>query len=163
MEIRHARPEDAGIVLDYFKKLQSERLDTILRHETIPSLDEERAWLEARTGERGTALVCVDGKAVAGMLVAVRNPHPQLKHACSFGVGILEKYRNRGVGSKLIAALMDWAGKKGMKRLELSVMANNPAAKRLYKRLGFVVEGTKRDAVEVDGKYVDFIEMARQI
>jgi len=161
--IRQARPDDAGIVLDYFRMIQAERLGTILRHDRIPDLDEERAYIEARTGERGVALICLDEKAVAGMLVADRKQHPQLKHSCSFGIGILEKYRNQGVGTRLIAALMGWAGKRRLKRVELTVVASNTSAIRLYERLGFVTEGTKRGAVKVGRKYVDFIEMVKRI
>ncbi len=34
-------------------------------------------------------------------------------------------------------------------------MASNARAIRLYRRVGFVVEGRRREALRVDGRYVD--------
>jgi RimJ/RimL family protein N-acetyltransferase len=41
------------------------------------------------------------------------------------------------------------------------VFANNTAAAALYRKVGFVEEGTKRKAILIDGTYHDEIIMAR--
>ena len=46
-----------------------------------------------------------------------------------------------------------------MEKLELQVYASNVAARRLYERFGFVVEGTRVRARKLDGKYDDVILM----
>lgn len=46
-------------------------------------------------------------------------------------------------------------------RIELGVFATNTAAAALYRKVGFVEEGTKRMAILVDGTYHDEIFMAR--
>lgn len=40
-------------------------------------------------------------------------------------------------------------------------MACNPIAKKLYERNGFIVEGIKKNAMLVDGQFVDEYYMAR--
>jgi RimJ/RimL family protein N-acetyltransferase len=51
--------------------------------------------------------------------------------------------------------LEKWAAERQLYRLELTVMTHNERAIRLYRRLGFEIEGTKRDSLWVDGSYVD--------
>ena len=48
-----------------------------------------------------------------------------------------------------------------LSRLELTVYTDNEPAMRLYKKLGFVVEGTHRKYAFRDGVYVDAHCMAR--
>lgn len=48
-----------------------------------------------------------------------------------------------------------------MTRLELTVICENEAAKRLYLKSGFEIEGVKRKSVCVDGAYLDEYYMAR--
>jgi RimJ/RimL family protein N-acetyltransferase len=163
MEIRRATPEDAEIVLAYFVKLQTEGLKTILRHENVPSLDEERQWLRNFSGEEGVAFLCVAEGQVVGMLNANRNKHPQLSHRCKFGMGVLGTHRNQGLGSRLMEAVILWARQKNLRRLELSVMENNRDAQRFYERHGFVVEGRKTGAVLVEGQLRDVIEMVKPL
>ena len=43
----------------------------------------------------------------------------------------------------------------GLHRIELEVYAFNPRARRVYEKVGFVKEGTLRDALLWDGKWVD--------
>jgi len=47
----------------------------------------------------------------------------------------------------------------GLHRLGLVARADNRRALGVYQRLGFVAEGRERDAVWVDGRWVDFIHM----
>jgi RimJ/RimL family protein N-acetyltransferase len=163
MEIRQATPEDAEIALAFFIKLQEERLPTILRHEKIPTLEEEKKFLEGMSGEGGAAFFCLVENRIVGMVGANRNKHPQLRHRCEFGIGILKGYRNQGIGGRLVERLIHWAGENNLQRLELAVFENNPDAMRFYKRWGFTVEGRKSRAVQVDERFLDLIEMAREL
>ena len=49
---------------------------------------------------------------------------------------------------------------KGLSRLELNVFAHNEPARRLYHRLGFVEEGTSRNALFMGGNWIDVVNMA---
>ena len=49
----------------------------------------------------------------------------------------------------------------GLRRIELTVNADNYGAIHLYERFGFEIEGTKRGDILRDGALVDCLMMAR--
>lgn len=53
-----------------------------------------------------------------------------------------ERHRNHGIGTRLIATLAHMAMSRGVRQLEIGVDKTNPAARRLYERLGFVFHRT---------------------
>ena len=65
------------------------------------------------------------------------------------------------IGSKLFSELDIWAIENNITRLELSVICSNTIAKHLYEKNGFKVEGIKKNAMIIDGKYVDEFFMAK--
>ncbi|NOX64654.1 MAG: GNAT family N-acetyltransferase, partial [Chlorobi bacterium] len=46
-----------------------------------------------------------------------------------------------------------------LNRIQLHVAVNNPAGIKIYKRSGFVIEGTLREAMYHNNEYVDFYVM----
>jgi putative acetyltransferase len=71
-------------------------------------------------------------------------------------------YQGQGVGTALLAALLDLADNwLGLRRLELQVYTDNAAAVRLYETFGFLIEGTARQLALRGGVYVDAYSMAR--
>jgi PPOX class probable F420-dependent enzyme len=69
-------------------------------------------------------------------------------------IGVTPEARGRGVGTLLLAALVDEARRRSVPGLSLSVEDENPAA-RLYRRLGFVpadhVDGSTTMHLRLDG------------
>jgi RimJ/RimL family protein N-acetyltransferase len=77
-------------------------------------------------------------------------------------VAVHDDFRRCGIGSSLMAALVDLSDNwLNLKRLELTVYADNEPAIRLYRKFGFEVEGTRRADTFRDGQYVDSFAMAR--
>ena len=78
------------------------------------------------------------------------------------GLGVHDDYSGRGIGSALLAALID-TGERwlGLTRLQLTVFVDNRRAVALYERFGFAIEGTHRDYAFRDGALVDAHSMAR--
>ena len=84
------------------------------------------------------------------------------RHAGDLGVAVSAAHQGKGIGTALLAALIDLADNWiGLHRLELQVYAGNAAATRLYGKHGFQVEGTLRDYAWTDGAFVDALFMAR--
>ena len=52
------------------------------------------------------------------------------------------RYRNRGVGSALVAEFRSWAERQGAERISVTAYASNEAAIRFYARLGFLPKRT---------------------
>ena len=55
-----------------------------------------------------------------------------------------EAYRGKGLGTRLMAALLEEGRGCGMKEFTLEVRVSNQRAIRLYESLGFVQEGTRK-------------------
>jgi RimJ/RimL family protein N-acetyltransferase len=68
--------------------------------------------------------------------------------------------RNRGYGEQAVRLLLAFGFRDlNLHRIQLQVFASNEAALRLYEKTGFVQEGRLRQAVHIDGRYVDVIAM----
>lgn len=90
------------------------------------------------------------------------NGNHRMRHSGNIGIMIHKDYQNQGVGTALIAALIDVADKWLMLvRLELTVFEDNEKAIHLYEKFGFEKEGLKRFAAIREGKYENENLMAR--
>ncbi len=78
------------------------------------------------------------------------------RHA-EFGIGIGDKaYWGRGYGSDATRILMRYAfDELNLNRVELSVYDFNVRARSAYEKVGFVHEGTRRQAIFREGAYHD--------
>jgi len=65
-----------------------------------------------------------------------------------------------GFGEGLVRAALVHASRIGLERIELQVYSNNAAARALYLKAGFDVEGVRRRARKLDGRYDDLVLMA---
>ena len=84
------------------------------------------------------------------------------RHAMGMGISVCKSAQGQGVGSALMAALLDYADNWGqVLRVELTVYTDNAQAIRLYERFGFVREGVLRAYALRAGQYVDVLSMAR--
>jgi putative acetyltransferase len=108
-----------------------------------------------------TRLVAViDGKAI-GMIFLAREENRR-SHVGSIGMAVHDAYSGRGAGTALMAAVVDLADNwLNLKRLELSVYADNARAIALYERFGFEHEGLLRAYAWRNGQYADAATMAR--
>jgi GNAT superfamily N-acetyltransferase len=48
-----------------------------------------------------------------------------------------EAHRTTGIGRQLVTLVIEWFGARQIKRVELQVVAGNPAAIRFYRQLGW--------------------------
>lgn len=69
--------------------------------------------------------------------------------------------RGQGIGGLLIDAGIHEARRRGVAKLGLRVLSNNPGALRLYRHRGFEEEGRLRSELRrADGSYADDVWMA---
>jgi RimJ/RimL family protein N-acetyltransferase len=68
--------------------------------------------------------------------------------------------RGTGLARQLVEAVLDYAQDR-VELVQLSVIAGNVPAHRLYVALGFVAYGVEERALKVDGRYYDEVHMAR--
>jgi len=58
---------------------------------------------------------------------------------------VARKYRNLGIGSKMLRMVVRKLRSKGIKRISLTVKTSNRAAISLYKKIGFEVVRLSKD------------------
>lgn len=63
-------------------------------------------------------------------------------------VAVEPLHRKKGVGRKMLAALLDKLGKAGADAVTLEVRKSNEAAIALYESMGFVMEGIRKNFYE---------------
>ncbi|SCF16095.1 Protein N-acetyltransferase, RimJ/RimL family [Micromonospora coriariae] len=82
--------------------------------------------------------------------------------SCSFRIALFgRRFFGRGLGTEASRMILGHAFETvGVHRIELEVYAFNPRARRVYEKIGFVHEGTKRDALCWDGEWIDAHTMA---
>lgn len=56
---------------------------------------------------------------------------------CEFAIVVADEWQNRGIGAKLMNALISRAKSRGLKRIYGSVLKNNPGMLQFIKGLGF--------------------------
>ena len=77
---------------------------------------------------------------------------------CSYGIIMHKKYMGRGYACEASKILIKHAFEKmNMHRIEITSVADNKKATKLYKKLGAVEEGRKREAFYSKGKYRDLV------
>lgn len=125
-------------------------------------IEEQRKRIESLgKSQNSTILVVEKGNELIGYLIAVGGNAKRKRHSVYLVIGILEEYRGQGIGTKLFREIERWACEQKIHRLELTVVTQNKAGLSLYKKMGFEIEGTKRDSLFIDGKYVDEYYMSK--
>ena len=83
-------------------------------------------------------------------------------HKVEFGVGVLQAYWGYRIGGHLLQESIAWADSNDITKIALHVLETNEKATRLYKKLGFEIEGVlKNDKRLSDGTYYNTIVMGR--
>ncbi|KAH9480464.1 Spermidine N(1)-acetyltransferase [Psilocybe cubensis] len=78
----------------------------------------------------------------------------------NFGIGLVPDVWGQGYVSEVTEFLVDYAFKNlAIHRISLGVLDSNLGAIKLYKRIGCVEEGRKRQSNFFDGKWQDSIHM----
>ena len=156
--VRLLKPADALLYREIrleALQLSPEAFGSTFEHESAQSLEYFEGAL-ARTdifgafGETGIL-------GVAGYLTqaGAKQAHKGLL----WGMYVRPAARRGGVGRHLVAAVLDHARSR-VELLQLAVVSENEAARRLYGSLGFAAYGHEVHALKQNGRYYDEILMA---
>jgi putative acetyltransferase len=121
----------------------------------------QRKRLEETPAGRVVHLAAVIEGKLVGTAGLVRYEHRRA-HVGEIHMGVHDAYQGRGAGDALLAALLTMADRwLGLRRVELTVYADNARAIGLYEKHGFVREGLHRDFAFRDRVFIDALAMAR--
>ncbi|MCA0983946.1 GNAT family N-acetyltransferase [Halobacillus yeomjeoni] len=145
------------------KKLESES-DFLLYEEGERPVDGEKMKSMIRAFHHqpnSTILVAIHNGELVGHVMGMGGSAKRNKHVAHVVTGVLKEYHGRGIATELFTHLENWAREHEIHRLELTVMVHNFVALRLYEKVGFQIEGKKKEVLKVDGQWVDEYIMAK--
>lgn len=102
-----------------------------------------------------------DGERLVGIATFFVEPRVKTEHKGHvFGMYVTPQARGKGFAKALLTALIERVRTyPKIKKLILSVMTTQQAAKRLYTSLGFEVYGLEREALKLGDTYIDSEDM----
>lgn len=173
-ELVHLRPVEARDASRLWEALQDQetmRLTGTTRSFTEAEVSQWAATVSEHEGRYDFAMTSLmpakDGSVCDEMIgeIVINDIDPVTRSA-NMRLQSLPEYRGRGYGREAISLIQQFVFAPqpqglGFHRLSLDVLAINPRAKMLYESLGFVTEGTLRDAApDGDGGFCDVYIMS---
>ena len=162
--IRQAQPDDAGQILAHLRIVADEPNNGISLSSSseLTQTTKSRAEVirDALDSEDKMIFVAEVDDDIIGVLHCSNKPGGYA-HTYSLGITVRKQWRDQGIGTALLQNLMKW-GQQNPKchRLELQVFSDNPRAIHVYRKLGFIHEGIRKDAFYKDNKFLDLVYMA---
>jgi RimJ/RimL family protein N-acetyltransferase len=158
--IRAPNVADAEALHEYLKTLNDDAHPGLLRRSELPSIEQERDFIQRYLSGAGHLLFLVDDARILGCAELTLGKTPYRNHCAGLGINLAREARGKGHGTAMIAALHDWArAHPDVDRIQLEVFSTNPDALKLYERLGYVREGCRQGAIKRNGEFIDMIQM----
>ena len=164
MIIRPAVLADIKSIFDFIKIIAVKETNNVIslpEEFSLTMLDQEK-WVKYYTeNEYSLLLVAEADDKIVAVLDFKNNSKIRLSHSGEFGISILPEFQDKKIGSKMIEYLITWArSKPKLKKINLSVFESNKRAIHVYKKLGFVIEGQQKNAVQIaEDVFIDLIQM----
>jgi RimJ/RimL family protein N-acetyltransferase len=166
LSIREARVQDARVLLDYIQDIsgESDFLTFGPGEFDLSEADEKEYLRKCRESDNQLYLVGLIAGRVVSVLTFSGGRRSRVRHSGEFGISVRRDVWGLGIGSWMLDALIEWARATGIvKKLDLRVRTDNQRAIALYMQKGFVIEGTIRKEMLVDGKYFDHYWMGLEL
>ncbi|WP_028552226.1 GNAT family N-acetyltransferase [Paenibacillus sp. UNC451MF] len=109
------------------------------------------------TEDKFTLGCFTDTENLAGIVTFIRETNPKIAHKANiYAMYVAPEYRKHRVGHALMTEVLQAAKAcVGLERIHLTVISSNKGAKRLYESLGFVTYAAEKNAVKIEGVYLD--------
>jgi ribosomal protein S18 acetylase RimI-like enzyme len=159
--IRLARADDAVALLALQHRLDAQSTYMLLEPgERGDDSERVRERLRGQGASGSFDLVAEGPETLVGWLVVEVKPFRRARHSGYVVMGVDAAAVGLGIGRALLTEAVAEARRRGLRRLELTVMTDNDRAIGLYMRSGFEAEGCRREALLRDGEFVDEYHMA---
>lgn len=147
VHLREIRPTDEAELVQAFDRLSPDarymRFMRAMREVNLEKLRSTLATLPERGGSIVATVPAADGIDIVGSTTYMVESDPT---ACEFAIAVQAEYGGAGLGRTLLTALIDLARRRGLKKMEGFVLAENRSMLKLASRVGFSVARDPDDA-----------------
>ena len=129
------------------------------------TVEEEKEWIKkaiARVRDDHFTFVAECDRKIVGT-ATIAKEIGTMSHVATIGVMIRKGYREMGIGSMLMQALIDTAQQMKVKIVKMDAFATNKRALNLYKKFGFKQAARIPRLIKLKGKLVDNIILIREL
>lgn len=167
-EIIYRRPKvsDAESIVRFYNRVGGETSYLSFEKDEYP-LDvpaQEEAIRDLDGNINNIMLLAMDGEQIAGIATISSTHKIKARHDGELGIVVAKTYQGQGIGTQLIQKLIEWARGNGVTtRISLDTRADNVMAVSLYLKLGFQVEGCRKNSTLLHGRYYDLYVMGMML
>lgn len=163
-ELVRLRPVTADDVPALMPMFQDEEVQRLAGSNSDRLFDERalRAWYGTRADHDDRLDLAVEERATGATVgEVVLNHRDVANQSCNFRTALVPEAHGRGLGTEAVRLVVGYGFEQlRMHRIALEVYTFNPRARRVYEKVGFVAEGTLRDALLWQGEWVDATVMS---
>ena len=159
LQIRRLEASDAALYRDIrleALKKNPEAFGSTFERENAQPL----SWFEAVVVRADIFGAFLDGALVGIAGYAAQEGSKQAHKGLLWGMYVRTAGRNASLGKRLVAAVLDHARGR-VEMVQLTVVSENEAARRLYGAMGFVEYGYEKRALKQDDRYYDEVLMVK--
>lgn len=161
MDVRLATLDDAEPIRAIYNV---EVLTSTVTFDLVPrSLEEQRAWLSARSGVHAVLVAEAVGEVVGFGSLSPWRDRPAYSTTVEDSVYIHRDHRGRGVGKALLTRLVDTATAHGFHACMARIVGGHEASIALHEACGFEIVGTEREVGRKLGRWLDVVLMERML
>jgi RimJ/RimL family protein N-acetyltransferase len=118
------------------------------------------SWFEAAIGRADIFGGFLDGRLMGIAGFAAQEGAKHAHKGLLWAMYVRSAARKSGLGKILVAAVLDHARGR-VEMVQLTVVSENEAARRLYEAMGFIEYGFERRALKHDRRYYDEVLMVK--
>ena len=163
--IREALVKDAEKIIEYLKQVSYESANLLREPEEVRmTLEFEQEFLTRVLSSNHEVMFSVwDQNNLISLAGFHGSDLNRISHRVSLGISVLKEYQAQGLGTKLMELLCEKAKLMGKTKIELDVREDNLDAIHIYKKVGFIIEGTRKNGIKDKDKYIDLLLMGKDL
>ncbi|MEN2256493.1 GNAT family protein [Paraclostridium benzoelyticum] len=158
--------EDAQAMIDYLNIIGGESdFITFGKNEFSMSVEAEQDYIKRiNSMDNSKNVLIIIEDEIVGIASITSVQKERMKHNGTLGISLRKKYWGIGLGSEIMAYLINWAkSNKITKKINLLVREDNIRGVKLYEKFGFEKEGLLKKDICVNGVYYNTIAMGLYI
>ena len=161
--LRHGCIEDAVQSLELFRSIvEEERFFMVSSEECGRTVAAQEAHIRHHILERDSCIiVAMVDEQLVGQISIRSGSYLRTKHVGTIEMFVASGFRGCGIGSQLLKFALKWCKQRSsLRKIDLSVLADNEGGVALYRKFGFEEEGRVKGAFrEVDNRLRDNLLM----